>query len=479
MNILRAGFRRGVPVIRDVNFSLSKGELLLITGPSGSGKTTLILTITGVLNNLLNGSVEGDVSLAGVNTLTPEGFLEVPKLVGVVLQDPEKQLAMPTPADEVAFTLENLGFKVDSELIINSLRHVGLEVKAYSPTEYLSGGEKKRLCIIASIIHKPKLVIFDEPTANLDPWGISDILKYINRLRTEGITIIVIEHKARYFLGLADKILVMKDGKQLYYLDRDCLSGNYNYIINMVGGLGIDISKPSLTKKLSINSSRVEVLRAEDLWFKYPSSNDYVLKGVSISLREGDVGIIVGRNGCGKSTLLKVLSGLYKAERGYIKVIPRNSIKRYGVRDVFYVPQEPDYIFIYDKVLKELSLLGSSELTTITNEVPWIKEVLNESPYKLSHGQRRWLSYLIARAYNPKVLMFDEPTAGLDLNLLKQYVSWVRNAVSEGRSVLIASHDVRLLGEVATKTYIMSGGKLVEVSVEEAVKYLEGPIEVL
>lgn len=169
--IRRAGYRLDKTVINDIKFSLSGGELLLVVGPSGSGKTTLLLAMTGVLNNLLNGFVEGYVDLSGVNPLTPEDFPKVPKVVGVVLQDPEKQLSMPTPIDEVAFTLENLGFKGFEELLLSTLGRVGLLNKATTPTEYLSGGEKKRLCIAASIIHNPKLVIFDEPTANLDPWG--------------------------------------------------------------------------------------------------------------------------------------------------------------------------------------------------------------------------------------------------------------------------------------------------------------------
>lgn len=480
VKISKAGYRVGRPVIKDVNFSLSEGELLLIVGPSGSGKTSLILAITGVITNLLNGFVEGDVDLYGVNPLRPEEFLKVPKLVGVVLQDPEKQLVMPTPFDEVSFTLENLGFKAVSDFIMKSLKNVGLESKAYSPTEYLSGGEKKRLCIAASIVHKPKLVIFDEPTANLDPWGLSEVVKYIRKLRGEGTSVIVVEHKARYYLPIADKVMVITDGRQRLYLSRDYVLSNYEQLTKMLEDLGVDALKPKPpTKKEGLSGSPFEVV-VEDLWFKYPLSSEYVLKGVNLSLRKGEVGVIVGRNGSGKTTLLKVISGLYKPTRGSIKVGTYGSIKhgRGKYVAVFYVPQEPDYVFVHSSVLRELQSCSRRLRSDLNfNEVPWINEVLNESPYRLSHGQRRWLSYLIAKLYDPYIVMFDEPTAGLDAGLLKQFVSWVRDFISSGRTVLIATHDVRLLYEVATSAFIMDNGELRQVTVEEAIKYFEGPVE--
>ncbi|MCX8186706.1 MAG: energy-coupling factor ABC transporter ATP-binding protein [Sulfolobales archaeon] len=449
-----------------------------MAGPSGSGKTSLILTITGVISNLLNGFVEGDVDLYGINPINPEDFPKVPKFVGVVLQDPEKQLVMPTPADEVSFTLENLGFTVTRESIMNSLKNVGLESRAYSPTEYLSGGEKKRLCIAASIVHKPKLLIFDEPTANLDPWGVSEVINYIKRLKKEGSSVIVIEHKARHFLPLTDKLMVLINGEQKLNLTKDLISSKYEEVVNTLNNLGVDASKPNLTRRNELYTKPV-VITANDLWFRYPSSKEYVLKGVSLTLRKGEVGVVVGRNGSGKSTLLKVLSGLYKPDRGSIKVPSLNGINgKVRKRNlVFYVPQEPDYMFIHNTVLKELQSCSNKSFNF--DEVPWVKEVLNESPYKLSHGQRRWLSYLIAKLHSPEVVMFDEPTAGLDIRLLKQFVNWVKDFVSEGKTVLIATHDVRVVCDIATNAFIMSEGTLSQVSVEEARDYLEKPVEVI
>jgi len=473
-----AGYRLGKVIINDIKFSLLEGELLLIVGPSGSGKTTLLLAMTGVLNNLLNGFVEGYVNLFGINPLIPEDFPKVPKVVGVVLQDPEKQLSMPTPIDEVAFTLENLGFKDFDKFLSNTLERVGLLNKATTPIEYLSGGEKKRLCVAASIIHNPKLVIFDEPTANLDPWGVSEVIKYINDLKDEGRIIIVIEHKARYFTKFTDKLLLINNGKQVLYLEGKDLIRNSIDINESLENYGVDIRIPRLRSSQERSSCREVILEVKDLWFKYLPKEDYILKGINLRLCSGDVGVIVGPNGAGKTTLLKVIAGFYRPERGSIKFLGNDLTKvkkSIKCRGIFYIPQEPDYMFVHSKVLDELRV-GTTPLDEVLSNEVWIKELLNESPYRLSHGQRRWLAYTIAKLYNPKVLLFDEPTAGLDLLLLKQYVSWVREVTSQGKTVLIATHDVRLLYELVTKAFIMENGYLSEVKVEEAIKYLENPL---
>jgi len=175
-SITAAGYIEGQKIIEDIDGELSGGEILVLAGPSGSGKTTTILAVTGVINNLLYGWVDGEVNLCGTNPLTPEGFEEVPGLIGAVLQDPDKQLVMPTPYDEVAFTLENLGY--DEETIrrktLETLKRFGLEEKMYSHVEDLSGGQKRRLTFASAVVHEPKLLILDEPSANVDPWGIRE-----------------------------------------------------------------------------------------------------------------------------------------------------------------------------------------------------------------------------------------------------------------------------------------------------------------
>lgn len=476
VRISKAGFKEGRVVVKDVGFTLGSGELLLLVGSSGAGKTTLILAMTGVLNNLLNGFTEGYVNIYGVNPLTPEGFVEVPKIVGVVLQDPEKQLAMPTPYDEVLFTLENLGFTNTELLTLNVLDIFGLRHKAYEPVENLSGGEKKRLCIAASIAHKPKLIIFDEPTASLDPWGISEVVKYVKTLKDSGYSVIVIEHKARYFLPLSDRVIAMDSGKQVLYVDKP--QADIQSLKTKLEALGVDSTEPQCSQRTTLTIASDVVLKARDIWFKYPTTRDYVLRNVNLTLRAGDVAAIVGRNGSGKTTLLKVLAGLYSLSRGYVEVcsIDLRRVKgRHKAGLVFYVPQEPDYVFTEGTVLKEIKSIGRG-FEEVISEVSWVKELLNESPYRLSHGQRRWLAYTIAKLYSPKIVLLDEPSAGMDLILLRKFIKWVREVSLEGKVIVIATHDVRIVTELASRAFIMDEGTLKEVTADEAIAFLEEPV---
>lgn len=469
VDIREAGYRRGKAVLRGVSFTLSGGELLLVLGPSGSGKSTLILAVTGVLSNLLNGYVEGSVDLFGVDPLAPQGFSEVPRLVGVVLQDPEKQLVMPTPVDEVLFTMENLGLPGGREAALKALEAVGLGGKADTPIEHLSGGEKKRLCLAASLVHDPKLVILDEPTANLDPWGVSEVVRQVARLKSSGRAVVVTEHKARFFLPYADKVLVIDRSGRAVHFDSEELRRSPE----LLESYGVDARTPPAGSAAAAAPRGDTVLSVEGVWFRYEPRGGYVLRGVSLSLGSGEVGVVVGPNGSGKTTLLKVVAGFYRRERGSVKLLGREVAG--PSREAFYVPQEPDYVFVHGRVADELKVRGRAPEEVLAS-APWLRDVLGESPYKLSHGQRRWLAYTIATLYDPALLLLDEPTAGMDLSLLKQFVEWVRGAARRGKAVLIATHDVRVLREFASRAFIMEEGRLREVRVEDAVRYLEEPV---
>jgi len=479
VDIREAGYNKGRPILKNVSFSLDRGKLLLILGPSGSGKTTLILALTGVLNNLLEGYVDGSINLFGINPLDPYSFPSIPETVGVVLQDPDKQISMPTPYDEVSFTLENLGYKegeVD-RLTKESLKWIELDDKMFLESSDLSGGEKKRLCIAASVVHKPRLLILDEPTANLDPWGVSEIIKYIIQLKKMGYTIIIVEHKARYFLNLMDKIILLDEGKVIENLNKEIFIKKKKYYLNRFNEYGVDVSIPILAKPNIKHNEKI--LRINQLWFKYPGYEEYVVKDVNIEIYKGEMVVIIGPNGSGKTTLLKLIAGFYKPTKGDIRLNGYKPYKLKGfkrVNKVFYVPQEPDYLFIHDNVYKELKSIDK-DIQVILNKYSWIKSILESSPYNLSHGQRRWLTYIIAKLYNSNLILFDEPTAGLDNKLLREFIKWVKEVSAEDKTIIIATHDVRILATLAGRSFIMSKGFIKEVPLDYGLNYMESPIK--
>nr|WP_062661494.1 ABC transporter ATP-binding protein [Aeropyrum camini] len=291
-----AGYTQGKVVLRNVEVSVEKGEVIMIAGPSGSGKTTFFLASTGVLTNLLQGWVEGSVSLGGVNPLSPSGFNEVPRLVGVVLQDPEKQVAMPTPYDEVAFTLENLGFGDIEERTMKMLREVGLSGKEFHSIEDLSGGEKRRVTIAAAIAHDPDYLLLDEPTASLDPWAIASVRGFVAEMKNRGKHVVVIEHKARYFLDLVDRVIVIRDGSMAYE------SPGTGADVKLLEKLGVDAGEPSVAEGRSVCEEPIASARRLVAGYR----GGYTVEVPEFEACRGEVVAIVGPNGSGKTTLLNV-----------------------------------------------------------------------------------------------------------------------------------------------------------------------------
>jgi len=480
VSIGSAGYPGGAAVLRNVSFTLRRGELLLIAGPSGSGKTTLILALTGVLTNLLGGFVEGLVRLFGVDPLTPEGFVEVPRLVGVVLQDTDKQIAMPYPIDEVAFTLRNLGVGRYLEEAMRALDEVGLRHKAFTETESLSGGEKKRLCVAASIAHRPPLLIFDEPTANLDPRGVSRAVRYVREFVARGHAVIVIEHKARYFIDLADRILVLDEGRVAARFTRRDVESSRKGVMHSLESFGVDASPPRRGPTPLEAPRGPTAIEARGLWYCY-ENGVCALRGIDLEVPRRSVFAVVGHNGSGKTTLLKVLTGLYRPTRGWVRVEGRDpsALGRFErPRTVFYVPQEPDYLFTSPRVEDEFRLVSEAVGRSVDAllRVFGLEELRGRIPYTLSHGQRRWLALSIARGYEPRIILLDEPTAGLDLRLFKELVRWVEESVASGATVVVATHDPRLVAEAATDAVVVEEGRVVGRGVEAAIQYLEGAL---
>ncbi len=463
--ITRAQHRGSRFVLRDVFLSLGEGESVLVVGSSGCGKTTLLLAMTGVLNNLLEGEVEGYSRIGGVNLLEPEGFREVARLVGVVLQDPDKQIAMPTPYDEVSFVLENLGFNDIEERTNRILGMFGLAGKEFVSIEKLSGGEKRRLTIASAIVHDPPIILFDEPTASIDPWGVREVRKYFREhVSGLGRASIVVEHKAKYFLDLVDEVVLLEDG---VIRARRRISEVDEAFLEYLEEHGVDVRSPILIREPRRDVGRT-ILETRGLTIGY--NGQPIISGIDFEVREREVVVVIGANGSGKTTFLKTIAGSLKPVAGEIVFREKNP-------RIFYVPQNPDYMFIHTRVKRELDDLykrsGRIFIEKIFSEAPWLKGLLDMSPHRLSHGQRRWLALTIARGYNPSIVLLDEPTTGLDLKLYRHVIEWIRKIVKEKRSVVIASHDPRVIADLADRVYLVENNRMREVSLEYGLKWLE------
>jgi energy-coupling factor transporter ATP-binding protein EcfA2 len=469
VDVRSAGYRVGEAVLRETGFDGGEGELIFVGGASGSGKTTLLLTISGILSSLLGGWVDGSVFIGGEDLL--RGDSPASRLVGLVLQDPEKQVLMPTPLDEVLFTLENLGFD-ESEALTRAtelLRSFGLFDKRLDHVETLSGGEKRRLSLASAVSHKPYLVMLDEPTASMDPWGIREVRRFVTDLIKEGKTVLIVEHKIKYFLDMADKLVLLSSGRKVSEYSRNELASRD--LLKKLRGAGLDVEPVhEMSESPGCNGRRIgEVILTVEGLECWHERKKPLLKDVSFELRRGEVLALVGPNGSGKTTLLKTIAGFHRGYSGEI-------VFRGGVRKAFYVSQTPDYMFLENSVEGELRLAASKtgrSFEVVTDKVPFYEERKHYPPYRLSLGQRRWLTLVIAWAHKPDIILMDEPTAGLDLSLLNSLFEHVRGLSEGGVSFIISTHDPRVLLGLADRSLIIEGGRVKELEPCKAALMLE------
>lgn len=462
-DIREAGYAYGRPILRRVSEGIDEGGLLLVAGPSGSGKTTLLLAITGVLSNLLNGHVDGEVEVLGINPLSPGGFTGIPRVVGAVLQDPDRQLAMPTPWDEVSFVLENLGYGDGEigELASRALERFGLLDKAQSHVENLSSGEKRRLTFASAMVHAPRLLILDEPTASLDPWGIREAKRLVEEARGRGASVMIVEHKARHFIGRADRVMVMDGGRVICEYGPGGDLGEEE--IDWLASMGIDAKRPEVREARGGESGGI-ILEVDSLDVGYDDKP--LIRDASFEVNRGEVIAIVGPNGSGKTTLLKTIMGAVRPLAGSIR-IGGEDLSRLGrrraMRSIFYIPQQPDHLFVASNLegeVREASRKGGLSMEEAMGMIPWYGELRLQSPYRLSFGQRMWLSIAIGRCYRPDLMLLDEPTAGLDYRLFRGLIGIVDKLREKGISLLIATHDARVVGELSDRVLLIEDGRI-------------------
>ncbi|OYT40434.1 MAG: ABC transporter [Desulfurococcales archaeon ex4484_58] len=458
--IIESGYKTGSPVLRDIDLFIKEGEAVLVTGVSGCGKTTLLLSITGVLKHLLYGYIDGSIRLADLNPLNQQDFYNIPRKIGVVLQDPEKQIAMPTPWDETIFTLENLGYPEEEAVkkTRETLRRYGLIDKAYQHVEDLSGGEKRRLTIASALIHEPSILFLDEPTASIDPWGIRSIREEVKGFRDRGLTTIIIEHKIKYFLDLVDRIVVMDHGRIHSIYENN---GVNDTVLDKLLGLGIDSRKAIVIDRERRLGEKLLEVRSLTIGYDKP-----LVRDIDLVLHRGEVLAIIGANGCGKTTLLKTLIG-------FIEPLSGEVVCKYKM---FYVPQQPDYLFIKRSLegeVRELYRKTGVDLEAIIDLMPWYERYSKLPPYRLSHGQRRWLSIVIAYTYSKDIILLDEPTTGLDYRLFRMLKKLIDDLRGRGVGFIIATHDPRVVGELADNVVLINSGGAEYIDRWRAVDMLE------
>ncbi len=481
----------------------------MLLGPSGSGKSTLALCLNGLIPHIVGGYSRGQVTVAELDcNQTPVSGLA--QEVGIVFQDPEAQFVTMTVEEEIAFGLENLCVPPQEmdKRIQDALEQVDMASYRRRRVDMLSGGEKQRLALAALLGMKPGILVFDEPTANLDPIGTRQVFDTIACLKETGCyTIVIIEHKLDDLMHLIDRVValtgegkVLADGEPHLVFDEqgEFLLEHGIWMPQVVSlahrlssrGLFLDPFPITLSEAehalLKVDSSfksnrnhaeidtidKVKNLAIEvrDLSFTY--ANNTVLKNINLRIPQGDFLAIVGANGAGKTTLAQHLIDVLHPPSGSV-FLGGNDVTSISARDLIrrvgYVFQNPEHQFITNSVAQEigfgLRLIGESEedienrVTQLLSEFG-LANLAKANPFTLSHGEKRRLSVATMLAVGQETLVLDEPTFGQDQRNATALMQLLNELHKAGRTVIIITHDMNLVAEYARHVAVMSAGEI-------------------
>lgn len=495
------------PTLTDINLEIYPGERVLIAGPSGSGKSTLAGCING-LNPFSNpGACTGTLTVDGVDA-PHSSIFELSAHVGTVLQDPDGQFIGLTVGEDIAFALENSCTPQDEMHAIT--RHaaelVGIENHlGYAPHE-LSGGQKQRVSLAGVMVDQVKILLFDEPLANLDPATGKQAIELIDEIQKKtDTTVLIIEHRLEDVLWRnVDRIVLVNGGTILADLRPDeLLSGSLlaeNGIreplyVTALRYAGVDITPdkhPAHVDSLVLNDTDTQKLRdwftarprpaaqpereplleVKGLSFGYQKGQQ-TLRDVSFSIGKGEMVSIVGRNGAGKSTLSKLICGFETPDAGEIflngKPLAEENIRR-RAQHIGYVMQNPNQMISKTMIYEEVALgLQRSGLTEeqIREKVEATLRVCGLYPFRnwpisaLSFGQKKRVTIASVLVLDPELILLDEPTAGQDFRHYTDIMEFLRGLNARGVTVVMITHDMHLMLEYTRRALVFCDGRLI------------------
>ena len=426
-------------VLSGVSMAVPAGAFALLVGGTGSGKSTLLSLAKPQIAPA--GDRAGQVRVFGrpVDDLDGAAACEV----AYVFQDPDNQIVCDSVWHEMAFGLENLGTPQGEmrRRVAEASYFFGMGPWFHSDTDALSGGRKQLLALASTLVMQPRVLLLDEPTAQLDPIAARNFLHALFRVNRElGCTVVVATHEPELMADYATCAFELVDGA-----------------VRPVEDLGRFKCEAALAERGALcDANAPAAVSARGAWFRYGRDDDWVLRGLDLEVRQGEVHALVGGNGCGKSTLLALIAGTRRAQRGEV----RSAISAKAM-----LPQDPKALFAEERVDEELMEwahiggYGADEVQAMMGELG-VADRADLHPYDLSGGQRQMLALGKLLLVHPRLLLLDEPTKGLDRTARERVAGMIEAARRDGVTVIVSTHDLAFVRRVADRVSLMFDGEL-------------------
>ena len=487
-----------VPALDGVDLTIQPGEYVVVCGQSGSGKTTLLRQLKSVLAP--HGRRSGEIFFKGT-PLSQVSQKEQSAKIGFVMQNPDDQIVTDKVWHELAFGLESQGVeqKTMRLRVAEMASYFGIQSWFHRDVANLSGGQKQLLNLASIMAMQPEVLILDEPTSQLDPIAASDFLNTVKKINIElGTTIIITEHRLEDVFHSADRVVVMQGGRVLandtprkvgqllhsqgspmfaalptparvFYdsgAEGECpltVREGRSWLTKTFENKTLTVTQPELEPEAG--KLRTAALTVQDAWFRYEREGEDVLQGVSFQVAQGTIHAIVGGNGAGKSTLLKAVCGINRVYRGQVKVFGKD-LKKYGGRELFrdcaaMLPQDPKSLFVKSTVHQELEeMTKDADAIAEVAKLCQVEHLYPKHPHDLSGGEQQRCALAKVLLTNPRLLLLDEPTKGMDSFFKLHFANILQELKAKGITILMVSHDVEFCADYADHVSMFFDGQV-------------------
>lgn len=487
------------PILKNINLTIHRGEFIVLIGQSGCGKSTLLRHFKRELRP--HGTMTGTIFYQDCDLEQLDAEVAAAD-IGYVFQNPDNQIVTDKVWHELAFGLESLGIDAPTirRRVAEMANFFGIQKWFHHKTTELSGGQKQLLNLASIMVMQPKLLLLDEPTSQLDPIAALEFIQTLHRLNKElGITIILIEHRLEEVLTLADRVLIMDEGSILFDgLPKEILKAlpanhamitalpTATKIFHLLNGNGpipltiregqrwLSNQQYNFTSSNTLpRTSKIDtdiILEAKDIAFRYEKNGLDIVHHFNLQVKKQEFVTIIGGNGTGKSTVLAILSGLQKPYHGKVFLFSK-ALKSYSNKQLYQqyltlLPQNPKTLFVQKTVRQELNELAhlhkvSEAKIQETIQLFNLTHLLNRHPYDLSGGEQQKLALAKLLLIEPKILLLDEPTKGLDAHAKEELAGILKDLQAKGMTIIMVTHDIEFSAQYSNRCALFFDGSIV------------------